>query len=57
MKTKQRTLDPFEKWMVRSNLETIRAQNNASEIVAILRAGGYLRVAAAVERALQKEQA
>jgi hypothetical protein len=43
-------LPPYEQWMVRSNLETIRETGvTGAEQVAILRANGYCRIAAAVE--------
>ena len=43
-------LTPYEVWMVKSNLETIRNGVSAAEQIAILRANGYLKVADAVER-------
>jgi hypothetical protein len=43
-------LSAYEQWMVRSNLETIRETGvTVAEQAALLRANGYLRVAAAVE--------
>ncbi len=43
--------DPFDRWMVRSNLERIAAgEVEAPVVVATLRAGGYERVADAVEQ-------
>lgn len=48
----QRELSPFERWMVKSNLETIRSTGvSISEHTAILRANGYPSIAAAVEQA------
>lgn len=43
-----RELDPFERWMVRSNLETIKSGEDPERLIAILRANGYIRVADAV---------
>ena len=43
-------LTPYEVWMVKSNLETIRNGVSAAEQIAILRANGYLKVADAVEK-------
>jgi len=40
-------LSPFERWMVKSNLEHAKTQG-MDFIVSVLRANGYLRVAAAV---------
>jgi hypothetical protein len=43
-------LSPYEQWMVRSNLETIRSTSvTVTEQAAVLRANGYLRIAEAVE--------
>lgn len=42
-------LSPYEQWMVRSNLQTIRETNvTAAEQVAVLIANGYARIAEAV---------
>lgn len=48
---KPRALNPFELWMVKSNLETINGGVPMEEQVAILKANGYPRVAAAVQKA------
>lgn len=46
-----RALDAYERWMVSSNLRTIRETNvTAAEQAALLRANGYPEIAAAVER-------
>lgn len=46
-----RALTPYERWMVRSNLARIASgEVTAEATVALLRAGGYYYVAAAVER-------
>jgi hypothetical protein len=46
------TLSPYEQWMVRSNLETIRSTGvAAAEQAALLRANGYPRIAEAVAEA------
>ncbi len=47
-------LTPMEQWMVRSNLETIKAGKPMEEQVAILRANGYPRIADAVEAEYNK---
>ena len=44
-----KTLTPMDEWMIKSNLQTIAKGTPASEIIAILRAGGYYKVANAVE--------
>ena len=49
-------LSAFEEWMVKSNLNTIQKGTPASEIVAKLRANGYLRVATAVEKATEQKE-
>jgi len=47
--------NPYERWMVRSNLERIeRGEADPAAVVATLRAGGYERVAAAVEELLEE---
>jgi hypothetical protein len=44
------SLSAYERWMVRSNLETIRETDvTAAEQAAMLRANGYSRIAGAVE--------
>jgi hypothetical protein len=44
------SLPPYEKWMVRSNLETIRnGDATVADLAAHLRMNGYARIAAAVE--------
>lgn len=46
----KRPLNPFEQWMVKSNLDRIRAEGlQPSEVAAQLRANGYPRIAEAVE--------
>lgn len=46
-------LDPFQQWMVRSNLQTIASgEASAEEIDATLRANGYPSIADAVASAL-----
>lgn len=43
-------LSPFERWMVRSNLKTMRSTGaTVAEQAAALRSNGYPRIAAAVE--------
>ena len=50
MGTTYETLSPYEQWMVRSNLKTIRETDaTLTEQAALLRANGYPRIAAAVE--------
>lgn len=50
-------LSPYEQWMVRSNLETIRVTDvTAAEQVAVLRANGYARIADAVEEIVPMER-
>jgi hypothetical protein len=46
-----KALTPYERWMVKSNLETIRQGTPAADQVAILRANGYPKIADAVEAA------
>jgi len=53
----QRKLDPYEQWMVKSNLETIQSGVPMADQVAILKANGYPRVAAAVEKAWNEQAA
>jgi hypothetical protein len=43
------TLDPYERWMARSNVEHIAHGANPTRIVETLRVGGYEKVADAVE--------
>lgn len=44
------TLDPYERWMVDSNLETIRSTDvTPAKQAALLCANGYPRIAKAVE--------
>lgn len=50
----KRQLDPVEKWMVKCNLEYVKAEGVAT-VVARLRAQGYERVAAAVEQAVKEQ--
>lgn len=45
-----KTNTPFERWMVASNLRSIQAGASKSQVLATLRANGYFRVAAAVEK-------
>ena len=46
----EHTLSPYERWMVRSNLETIRTTDvTVAAQVELLRANGYQRLAEAVE--------
>jgi len=45
-------LDPFERWMVRQNVQEAKKEGSAA-VVAVLRARGYGRVADAVEAELQ----
>jgi hypothetical protein len=47
----ERELDPFERWMVKSNLKTINSGILMTTQVTILKANGYQRIAAAVEKA------
>jgi hypothetical protein len=47
----ERELDPFERWMVKSNLATINSGTLMKDRVVILKANGYPKVAAAVEKA------
>jgi hypothetical protein len=50
-------LTAYEQWMVRSNLGAMRATGTtAAQQAAILRANGYLRVAAAVEATARDER-
>lgn len=50
-------LTPYEVWMVSSNMKTIESgKQSASEIIAILRSGGYDRVANGVEQTLRIER-
>ncbi len=51
-----KTLTPMDEWMVKSNLQTIANGTPASEIIAILRAGGYYKVASAVEKVVNAEE-
>lgn len=48
-------LTPYEQWMVRSNLQTIKDGTPAEEIVQTLHNNGYHRVANAVEAATKGE--
>lgn len=48
-------LTPIEQWMVKSNLETIQAGTPVEQQVAILKANGYLIVAAAVKLAWERK--
>lgn len=48
--TEQRPLNPFEQWMVKSNLQYIEAEG-VEAVVNRLRVQGYNRVADAVEQA------
>jgi len=43
-------LSPFERWMVKSNLEHVKTEG-LEKIVNTLRANGYYRIADAVEAA------
>ena len=43
-------LSPFECWMVKSNLDRIKAGWDAAALVSLVRLNGYGRVADAVER-------
>jgi hypothetical protein len=46
-------LDPFQRWMVRTNLRLIATgETTAEEIVGVLRHNGYVRVADAVAEAV-----
>lgn len=48
-------LSVFEQWMVKSNVEQIKAESlDVAKIVALLRANGYNRVANGVEAAFPK---
>lgn len=47
----ERQIDPFKKWMVESNLNTIAKGVPMETQVAILRANGYASIADAVEKA------
>jgi hypothetical protein len=50
-------LTAYERWMVRSNLGAMQATGTtAAQQAAILRANGYLRVAAAVEATARDER-
>lgn len=50
MKATYAALSPYEQWMVRSNLETIRSTGvTVAEPSALLRANGYPQIAQAVE--------
>lgn len=53
----KRTLNPFEQWMVKSNLQTIASGASAEEIVATVKGNGYADVAAAIESELQNQKA
>lgn len=44
----ERPLTAYERWMVKSNIETARTEGTAA-VVATLRTNGYLRVAKAVD--------
>jgi len=55
MKThNEKPLDAVELWMVKSNLEYVKAEG-LETVVARLRANGYNRVAAGVEAAVKDE--
>lgn len=44
----KRELNPFEWWMVKSNLKTIASGADQQKIIAILKANGYPSIAEAV---------
>jgi hypothetical protein len=49
-------LNPYEQWMVRSNLEHIKTNNlNADSVIAQLRFNGYPQIANAVAEAINQE--
>ncbi len=48
-----RPLSPFERWMIKSNLETIKNGTPAEDIIATLRANGYRAIAAEVQAAVK----
>lgn len=51
-------LSPYERWMVKSNLEAIRqGTTTVADRVALLRANGYEKIAQAVEASWATEQA
>lgn len=52
-----RELSAYERWMVRSNLETIRQGMPVQEQVALLRANGYPTIADAVQKAWDEANA
>jgi alanine racemase len=49
----KKELSPFERWMVRSNLQTIEAGADPERIIAILKVNGYPRIAEAVAEQLK----
>lgn len=52
-KNENRPLSPYEQWMVKSNLQTIESGSmSAEQVLATLKAGGYLRITRAVENNL-----
>jgi hypothetical protein len=46
-------LDPYERWCVKSNLQSVRDGEPIESILTQLRANGYPRIAAAVEQEYQ----
>lgn len=54
---KKRELNPFERWMVKSNLEHLEEYGGLEVAVARLRANGYDRIADAVKAAGEKARA
>lgn len=53
-KPKPASLDAYERWMVQVNLQKVQTENaDGARLVAVIRANGYPRVAAALERALE----
>ena len=46
----EKQLDAFDRWMVKSNLKTIAAGEDAARLIALIRANGYPSIADAVER-------
>jgi hypothetical protein len=52
----KKLLTPFEKWMVKSNLRTIREKRaTAKQIIATLQANGYPRIADAVKAKIERQ--